>query len=469
MTMHKARRIRMSIPRGRRRTLAAQFALVGGVVMAAATLVAGFWVSERIEHGVLRNSANATAHYMESVISPLSQELARSDRLSEDSRRALRRIFEETPLGARVVSYKIWKPGGLVADASDPALIGRRFAPTENLREAWKGEVRADLQELRDDEDAGEKALNIPLLEIYSPIREDWSGRIIAVAEFYERSEKLAADLAAARRNSWIAVGAAMLTIFAALFGIVARGSRTIERQRAALTMRLDELAALSETNRALRRRVQEAAARSAAAGEQTLRRIGADLHDGPAQLLAFAALRLDALRRAAPAAAADIDAIESALRESIRELRAVSRGLSRPEVERLSPSEIVEAAVEAHRMRTRDAVGIDIAGDEAPALSAAARICIFRFVQEALNNAHRHAGGEGLRVELRQSPTELRLRVLDAGPGPGAAAHGRASTGLGLAGLRDRVESLGGEFFVRPRPQGGTEVAMILCAGDDR
>jgi hypothetical protein len=73
------------------------------------------------------------------------------------------------------------------------------------------------------------------LLEIYSPIRANRSGEIIAVAEFYEVAVGLEQDLFEARLNSWIMVGAVMMSMAALLFGIVASGSQTIGRQRRAL------------------------------------------------------------------------------------------------------------------------------------------------------------------------------------------------------------------------------------------
>ena len=86
------------------------------------------------------------------------------------------------------------------------------------------------------------------------------------------------------------------LSMFGLLFGIVARGSRTIEVQRAMQEQRMDELWRLNAQNNALRERVQRASSRAAELNERYLRRIGAELHDGPAQLLALASLRLGAL-----------------------------------------------------------------------------------------------------------------------------------------------------------------------------
>ena len=440
-------------------SLARQFALAGGVVMLAATLVVGWFVSGRIEEVVVRNTANATALYMESFVAPLTQDLARHENLSDASRQSIGALLEGTALGRRVVSFKIWREGGLLVDASNTDLVGQRFAPTENLKLAWAGEVRADFEDTGDPEDARENALHVPLLEIYSPIREVETGRVIAVAEFYEVATQLKADLARARLASWATVALVMLVIAAGLFAIVLRGSHIIDAQLAALSE-------LSDRNVALRLRVQGAAARFAAMNDQTLRRIGADLHDGPAQLLGFAALRLDALRRAAgPEAGPAVDEVAHAVKDAIAEVRTISRGLSLPDIDRRSLDDLVQGLAEAHKARTGAEVIVETRIAAGVDLPEAVKICIYRFVQEGLNNGWRHAEGKGQQVRLDIRARELCLRVADRGPGfaappPGPGADG---TSLGLAGLADRVESLGGQFSARNRDGGGAELVMTL------
>ena len=222
----------------------------------------------------------------------------------------------------------------------------------------------------------------------------------------------------------------------------------------------------MSARNLALRLRVQGAAARFAAMNDQTLRRIGADLHDGPAQLMGFAALRLDALRKAAgPDAGAEVDGIARAVKDSIAEIRTISRGLSLPDIDRRRLSDLVQGLADAHAARTGAPVGVDFRLEDGVDLPEAAKICIYRFVQEGLNNGWRHAEGKGQEVRLAFANDTLELVVADRGPGfakppPGPGADG---TTLGLAGLADRVESLGGQFSARNRPGGGAELVMTL------
>lgn len=448
-----------------RLSLARQFALAGGVVMLVAALASGFFVSRQIEEVVVRNTANATALYMESFIAPLTQDLAKREDLSEGSRIEIGRLLADTALGKRVVSFKIWRPGGLVVDASDLAIVGHRFPPTENLKKAWQGEVRADFNDTRDEEDVAEAALQVPLLEIYSPIREIASGKVIAVAEFYEIATQLQQDLTQARALGWATVGGVMVLIAASLFAIVLRGSHTIDRQVAALQD-------LAQHNVALRLRVQGAAARFSAMNDQSLRRIAADLHDGPAQLMGFAALRLDALRAeiGSDKGQAEWQGIHKAVKDSITEVRSISRGLSLPDIEHKSLAEIVQNVADSHAARTGSAVAVTITAPGSANVPFAVKICCFRFVQEGLNNAWRHADGKGAEVRLIGQGSVLSLTVLDRGAGFAKLPVDPSAdeTGLGLAGLADRVESLGGHLEMANRADPpGAELRMVLDLGE--
>ena len=442
-----------------------RFGLAGAVVMLAAMLTVGVWTTRRIERSVIDNTASATALYMESFIAPLSQELSRQDILSEPAMRALDEVMKGTPLGRRIVSMKIWKQGGTIVYALNPSIIGTTLPPDAPLESAWQGTVSARFEDLTDEENAPEAALGLPLLEIYSPIREVWSGDVIAVAEFYAVETTLANDLAAARRQSWLIVAAVFGVCGLALFGIVRAGGQTIARQQDRLRDEADRSRAIARQNVDLRQRAVGAAARAAAQTERTLRQVGADLHDGPSQYLALAALRLERVLPDTEAGREEAEGIRAALNTALDEIRSISRGLSLPDLDRLPFREVARRAVEAHQRHAESAVPLRYDGPDDPRLNASARICAYRFIQEALSNATRHAPGAPAGVAVEVSPGEVTVTVEDRGPGfdPAAAVGIRADGGQGLAGLRDRAESIGGALEIESAAGRGTTLRLRL------
>ncbi|MCO6050470.1 histidine kinase [Mesorhizobium sp. RP14(2022)] len=428
-------------------SLSARFALTGSIVMLLAAILIGVWVTGIIERNVVSSTASATALYMDSFITPLTQELEASDTLSIGPVRAIEESLEGSALGARVVSVKIWKPDGLIAYAEDKTLIGRRFPLFEELEGALSGRVVYEFDKLDNEESAAERTKNLPLLEIYSPIRKAWTGEVIAVVEFYENGTDLKQALTRARWQTGGIVGGAAALIGLALFGIVRQASGTIEQQRAALKDRIAEAERFAEQNRLLRLRVERASARGTELNERYLRRISADLHDGPAQLIGLAALRLDGLAkgRDEKTRLEDLRLVKGALGEAIGDIRDICSGLSLPEIGAASLVAVIEQAVAAHERRTGTHVALTLSPDLPDDASEALKICVFRFVQESLNNAYRHAGGDGQRIIAHREGDEL-LLVTENAPANDAEREGRQG-GLGLSGLRERVESLGGHF----------------------
>lgn len=446
-----------------------RFALVGSVVSVIGMIAMGELVTASIETGVVRNSAISSAVYMESFIAPLSQELAEAQQFSPGTLDRMRTLLESAPLADRVRSVKIWREGGLIAFASDPALIGQRFTASEELKAAWDGQLSASFDELDGAESTAERQSGVALFEVYNPIHSIVTGDVIAVAEFYLVATELQADLWAAQAKAWAMVAAVAAATFAALFGIVRAGSRTIDAQTRALAGRLDELARVSAMNSALRQRVQSAAQRVSETNERQMRRISAELHDGPAQALALASLRLDALMRRASVGRDDPEA--QALREvldgAMRDVRDLSRGLTLPELEGLGLSETLERAIGAHERRTGSTVERDVTAGPWPEIIAPhpILICVYRFVQQGLMNAFRHAPGATVRVGCHGAAGLLTVFVADDGPGFSADpdAESQDARGLGLSGLRERVESIGGSFQIDTSPGQGVRLSIGL------
>lgn len=446
-------------------SLAKQFLLAGGIVTLIAMLLVGGLVTRLIEEAVTRNSAASTALYVDSVIAPLLPDMRRNEVLDETVTRALDETLGQGALADRLKSFRLWRRDGTILYANDESLVGKRFEPSENLRAAFSGEIISEFDRLDDVEGEAERRSGEPLLEIYNPILQPWSGEVVAVSEFDEIATDFQRSLNRARILSWLSVALATLGFFMLLSVIVVRGSRTIDRQREALKARVSELTDLLAQNKALHERVQRASRRAAALNESYLRRIGADLHDGPAQLIALASLRLEstALTDAALSDdhARDVSAIKSCLDEAMSEIRSISSGLVLPDIESAELPEVLARAVRAHEQRTGSKVRLISSPAPLP-MSSSAKICVFRFVQEALNNGYRHGGGVRQCVRHTHENANVVIEVSD--DGPGFDANFVRPESLGLAGLRERVESLGGRFSVKSSPGKGTRVRMSLA-----
>ena len=451
--------------RWHRMSLVAKFSIAGAIVVLIGTAIVGFWVSGRIRDSVNRNAAAQTVLYMDSFIAPIIGELASGSDVSASNHARLDKLFEETPLGKKILSLKVWLPDNKIAYARDDSIVNRQIEPPQQLAPAWQGKVVAAYQRLGDVDDIFERGLDVPLLEVYAPIRAPGSERIIAVAELYEKASALDDDLFMAQISSWAVVGLVSLAIFVALIGIVRQGNRTIERQRGDLNRRINQLSELLVQNEQLRQRIEDASREASEFNEYSLSQIGVNLHDGPAQYIALAILRLDGLAnqfeeelRALEEDRPVIADIQSALGNALREMRTISSDLMIPQTADLSFEEYLEIAVRTHERRTNTRVARDFAL-QFPKIPRSIKLCLYRLVQVGLNNAFRHAGGNGQQVQACHTDGEIAVEVRDAGPGFTYSPVGTGRRELGLQGMRNRIIALSGTFEIDTSPGSGTKL----------
>jgi len=448
---------RSFLPARFRLTLAWQFAVAGFVVLLIGMALIGFWVTASIERAILQNRADATALFVDSIISPLAQEMSFQQTLSDMERTALSDAIQNGPLSNRVFSFKIWSRNGTVAFSSDRSLIGRQFDLQSELREALNGNVTAEFDELEGEEHEAERDSGHGFLEVHSPIRDAKTGSVVGAVEFYEQSSDIMSELRRARLRSWMVVAGVTIGMLVLLFVIVARGSAQIERQRRRLDDQVGELSDLLASNTVLRNRVEDAAQRTVTLNERYLRRISADLHDGPTQLLGFAIMRLEAIRKGN--GREDDDAlVRRSINEAIDEIRSICRDLRLPELENLSGREVAMRAIQSHEFHSGVKVHHELSDMDVQSHSA--KICIYRFLQETLSNATRHAGATRIAAFAVQNGAGIIVHVEDNGVG---FTLNSETSGLGLAGLNERIASLGGHMEITTLPEGGTSVRMVL------
>src|SRR5436305_5553990 len=111
----------------RRWSLAGQFLVASFVVLVIGMLVIGTWVGAAIERGVLNRSASVTALYVNSVLSDYLEGVSTEHPLSAADMSTFDHLLADTPLGERVVAFKIWSPTGEVLYSPDRRLMGKSF------------------------------------------------------------------------------------------------------------------------------------------------------------------------------------------------------------------------------------------------------------------------------------------------------------------------------------------------------
>lgn len=446
-------------------TLARQYMLVSLLVMVGGMVVIGYWISQQIETAVTNRTAAVTALYVNSYISPYLQELATGATLSAENLAELESLLAETSLGQQIVSFKVWSPDGVIVYSPNPDLIGQKFVIQGGLAEAFQGDVVSEVSRLDKNEQAYERQNWDTLIETYAPARAAGSGQIIAVSEFYQTTEDLMAEIRAAQYYSWVVVGVVMLGVYLLLAGLVGRASNTIIAQQTTLQANLDQLHAVLTQNEQLHERVRRAAGRTTALNEQYLRRISADLHDGPAQDLALALLRIeslaDACTEAQSAAQQDFRIVYTAIESAMSELRTISAGLRLPAIEPISLTETIQRAVHDYEQKSGSAVTLTL-GRLPEDVPLPVKITLFRLIHEALANGFHHAAGKAQTVHVYVSDEVLSAEITDAGPGFDLLTV-KADGRLGLVGMRERVELLGGRFEVFSTPGYGTAVRANL------
>ncbi len=301
------------------------------------------------------------------------------------------------------------------------------------------------------------------MIETYAPSRAAGSGQIIAVSEFYQTSDALKAEIRSAQYRSWLVVAVVMTAVYALLAGLVGSASNTIVSQQERLQENVAQLYTLLNQNKRLHGRIRRAAARSTALNEQYLRRISADIHDGPAQDLALALLRIEPLAdavRSSPDVVNNFQTVQTAMESAMAELRTISAGLRLPEIEKSSITETVQRATYDFESKTGRQVVIAL-GPLPEDVPIPVKITLFRIIKEALANSYRHAGSSSQTVHVYEVEGSLHTEISDTGQGfdPTAVPGGH----LGLVAMRERVELLGGQFDVHSQPGSGTTIRAVL------
>ena len=449
-----------------RQPLARQFLLASLVILVGGMFVIGVWLSDQIKQVVINRTAAVTSLYVESLLTHHLTRLEEDKPLDEETLGEIEQLFLTSAFGEQIVSFKLWSPDGEILYSPSTALRGQQFTSPELEQAVSTGEVVSLISGLDEAENTYERQNWDRLIETYAPLKMNGGENIVAVAEFYQRPDALEAEIRAAQVRSWLVVGLATAIMFAALNGMVGRASHTILRQQAELEEYIHQLEDLLTQNEHLHQRVRRAAARTTTLNERFLRRVSSDLHDGPAQDVSLALLRMEAVaedydsNNGNGSRSGDFDTISTALKSALSEIRAISAGLRLPQLHDLSMKETLQRAVRDYRRKTGIEVPLKL--ESLPTkIPLSVRITAYRIVQEALSNGYQHADGQGQGVKAYAGEDHLCVEIRDSGPGFDPTSVKRDGH-LGLSGMRERAELLGGTFEIDNTGE-GTVIAVRL------
>lgn len=312
-----------------------QFLIVGSVGLGVAMTIIGLWLGAETERSAVNRVTAVSAAYVESILAAQLRDVPENALATQAMHDALDHIFITGVLQRKIASFKLWDAQGVVHYSSDHSLIGQHSPVDETLINAFSGTVQARMVASQKEPGDADQDTVQRMLEIYVPIRISQTGKVVAVAAFYHWAGNIDREIGSSKLRSWALVVVVTLSIYLLLFGMVRRANDTILRQRDDLRSQLLGLRRGYEENENMRRRLGEAGAATTALNEQFLQRVAADLHDGPAQTLAFSLMRFDELVAAFGAgsgadetSALDVFRVREALRSSLEELRVIAAGL---------------------------------------------------------------------------------------------------------------------------------------------
>ncbi len=418
----------------------------------------GFFVTAHIKDNLVHKAAAATALYMDSFVAPLVQELATRATLSTETQTEMGKLLSPASAGRPLVGFRVWV-GETIVFSNDKRYVGKSFPNTPTSELAWSGHVSPEFNQI-DEDDEQIFDVPLPILEVYAPVRERGTGRIIALIETYEAAAELESRILTAQCLAWFVVGACTLGIVLLLLGVM----RSARLKQNSLASQIGELLRLKVAVEGEQRQLRRAARGVNENNEHNLRRIGTELYAGPVQLISLALLKIETVCSLVsskdyampPAHVEDIEIIRQALDKTLDDIRSVSSELILFEIENLSLADSVRMAARRHERKIGRPVRCDAACLTTAEVHRQVKTCLYRFAQEGLERASRYATGGEHVVRASRDAEAIGLEVITGQPNRSGQQEAFLRS---VTSLRDRVEAWGGTFEVRTDPARGASI----------
>lgn len=272
-----------------------------------------------------------------------------------------------------------------------------------------------------------------------------------------------------------------LLTTYAAQVAIVIRNAQLYEQLQTTNEMLEEQVQQrtqqLQEAKEALARKaeqLQQLLTETVDVQERERQRIAQDMHDGTNQLIIGAMLELKSAYQRLGSndldrATESLEAVQTILRRVESEIKRVIYNLRPPTLDALGLAPALRRHVEQYEAYTGIRCSIVVTG-EAVRLPSNVEISVYRLLQEALQNISTHAQAACAEITLTFTPDLLKLTITDDGRGFDPQAIQQKYDGpfvleghLGLVGMRERAESMGGHITIDSQPGRGTKVELII------
>ena len=198
---------------------------------------------------------------------------------------------------------------------------------------------------------------------------------------------------------------------------------------------------------------------------DEERRKFSRELHDSLGQLLAVAKMHMTVLLDKNPHDEL-LKEIDQLLTDAVTETRTISHLLHPPLLDEVGIASAARWYAEGFAKRSGIEIAADIP-DDLQRMSRPAELVLFRVLQEALTNIHRHSRSSRAEISLRTNTKGAILRIRDYGKGISREMldnfmHTGGNVGVGLAGMRERVREQGGQFDIQSG-RNGTTITVIM------
>ncbi|MBV7407550.1 sensor histidine kinase [Maritimibacter sp. DP1N21-5] len=432
--------------------LLTQFLFLIVLILWSTTQITSFVQRGIAARNMVESSLEVEQALARSILVPLIGQEPLTGTIDPAIRTAIDNVLESSVEDGYINLIKLWGLDGRLLYSSEGGPLRDYMMDPQDMR-VYDGETvinQLDLESVENEEDVW---IGDHVYEVYMPMYNT-AGELIVIAEIYcsvellvARIERMVGEIDRIR-TIVIVVGIILLSL------LILFAQRRLTRQENKLLDVLKEQEALTLHNSELLDESEGLRRALADENDRFLNHVGAELHDGPIQLLSLSSL----YQSQVPIDPKHVEAERKArelVSQALSDLRNISVGLILPELEGASLLESVRLAIDAFEDETDIHVPRRLDGEEVFA-DKPLQVVAYRTVYESLNNAKKHANGKGIFVDAKVTSKRLTIEIRNEAPQSAKTAEGAAKAdpgasgiSLGIIGMAKRSRSVGGQLSV--------------------